>query len=363
MSSRIFQSVIIQMRDATSKSIGVISTEGSVIASSELSLIGTEIKPVHPNNDTSADIITTGGGWTFKPLYALTGNDYYVFAQGEDQLARTVCIMAAVAISEAGMHFEENNDKRSFVKNIIMENILPGDVVSRAKELRFSAENVRGVIVIRHGIAADTSVAELLQDMYSDKQNDFIFSITDQEVVLIKELPALNPSKALRDMAEKIEAKIEQDIGLKPYIGIGTPANDLRELSDRYKEAHIAIDIGKVFEVGESISCYESLGIGRLIYHLPKTLCDIFLAEVFKRKPIESLDQETLLTIDKFFENNLNVSETSRKLFVHRNTLVYRLEKIKKITGLDLRKFDHAIIFRVALMVKKYLISQETKHQ
>ena len=362
MSSRIFQSVIIQMKDATLRSIGVIAPEGSVIASSNLALIGTEITPVHLPAGESGDLTARGSGMTFKPLYALTGNDYYIFAEGEDELARTLCVMASIAISEAGVFFEENNDKRAFVKSIIMENILPGDVFVRAKELRFSTEITRGVIVVRHGIATDTSVVELMQGMFSDRQNEFVFSATDRDIVLIKDLPASNGGKSLRDTAEKIEKRIEKELGIKTYIGIGTPANHLRELADRFKEAHIAIDIGRVFDVDKTIICYENLGIGRLIYQLPTTLCDIFLSEVFKRNPIESLDQETLLTIDKFFENNLNVSETSRKLFVHRNTLVYRLEKIKKITGLDLREFDHAIVFRVALMVKKYLISQESKH-
>ncbi len=138
-------------------------------------------------------------------------------------------------------------------------------------------------------------------------------------------------------------------------------AKHLRELADRYKEAQIAIDVGKVFDTEKTIINYENLGIGRLIYQLPTTLCEMFLSEVFKKNPIDSLDPETLYTINKFFENNLNVSETSRKLFVHRNTLVYRLEKIKKLTRLDLREFDHAIVFKVALMVKKYLNSQEQK--
>ena len=129
-------------------------------------------------------------------------------------------------------------------------------------------------------------------------------------------------------------------------------SDHLRELADSYKEAQTAIDVGKVFDTEKSIINYENLGIGRLIYQLPTTLCEIFLSEVFKKNSIDSLDQETLFTINKFFENNLNVSETSRKLFVHRNTLVYRLEKIKKLTGLDLREFDHAIVFKVALMVQ-----------
>ena len=168
--------------------------------------------------------------------------------------------------------------------------------------------------------------------------------------------------KYLNNLAEMIQKKITDEFAVKSVIGIGTPSKHLRDLADKYKEAVISIDIGKVFEAEKTIINYESLGIGRLIYQLPTTLCEIFLSEVFKRNPIEALDQETLFTIDKFFENSLNVSETSRKLFVHRNTLVYRLEKIRKITGLDLREFDHAIIFKVALMVKKYLISQESKY-
>ena len=151
-------------------------------------------------------------------------------------------------------------------------------------------------------------------------------------------------------------------MGIHCIVGIGSPVMHLRELADRYKEAETAIEVGKIFESEETVISYESLGIGRIIYQLPTTLCEMFLAEVFKKNPIESLDQETLYTINKFFENNLNVSETSRKLFVHRNTLVYRLEKIKKLTGLDLREFDHAIVFKVALMVKQYLDSQNSRY-
>ena len=138
-------------------------------------------------------------------------------------------------------------------------------------------------------------------------------------------------------------------------------AEHQRELADSYKEAQTAIEVGKVFDSEKSVMHYENLGIGRLIYQLPTTLCEIFLKEVFKKNSLDSLDQETLFTINKFFENSLNVSETSRKLFVHRNTLVYRLEKIRKLTGLDLRQFDHAIVFRVALMVRQYLDSRENR--
>ena len=365
MSSRIFQSVIVQMKDATKRSIGVVDPDGAVVASSNLSLMGSNIGPVPLAYDEEVigDKTVKSGGRTFKALGTGAGDDYAVFAEGEDELAKTVCVLAAVAINEAGIYFEENHDKRAFVKNIVSENILPGDIYMRAKELRFVSDVTRGVIVIRHGAAMDLSAVELLQDAFPDKQHDFVISVNDTDIVLIKEIPPSVDLKYLHKLAETIEQKLQNELALKTVIGIGTPARHLRELAEKYKEALISIEVGKVFEADKTIINYESLGIGRLIYQLPTTLCEIFLSEVFKRNPIEALDQETLFTIDKFFENSLNVSETSRKLFVHRNTLVYRLEKIKKITGLDLREFDHAIIFKVALMVKKYLVSQESKYQ
>jgi carbohydrate diacid regulator len=166
----------------------------------------------------------------------------------------------------------------------------------------------------------------------------------------------------LRKLAQAVEHKLSTELSLKCIVGIGTPARHVRELADRYKEAVMSIEVGKIFDIGNAIISYERLGLGRLIYQIPTTLCEMFLSEVLKKGPIEALDKETLATIDSFFENSLNVSETARKLFVHRNTLVYRLEKIKRITGLDLREFEHAIVFKVALMVKKYLFSQETKY-
>jgi len=349
------------MKDATTRSIGVVDPDGLVVASSDLSIIGTNIGLVSPTVEPGSDITTKSGGRTFKALGVGAADDYSVFSEGEDDLARTVCIMASIAISEAGIYFEENHDKRTFVKNIVTENVLAGDIYLRAKELRFASEIMRGVLVIRNSSIIDPSAIELLQDSFPDRHHDFVISVGDNDIAVIKEMPPTADLKYLLKIAEMIEQKLENELSLKTVIGIGTPARHLRELPDRYKEALIAIDVGRVFDADKSIINFESLGIGRLIYQLPTTLCKIFLSEVFKRNPIEALDQETLFTIDKFFENSLNVSETSRKLFVHRNTLVYRLEKIKKITGLDLREFDHAIVFKVALMVKKYLVSQESK--
>ena len=209
--------------------------------------------------------------------------------------------------------------------------------------------------------SSDVATVDVLSGMFTDKLQDFVLSINETDIAVIKQLGNQVTAEDLEKIAQSIEETLKSELFVKVVIGIGTVAEHLRELADAYKEAQTAIEVGKVFDTEKSIMHYENLGIGRLIYQLPTTLCEIFLSEVFKKNSIDSLDQETLFTINKFFENNLNVSETSRKLFVHRNTLVYRLEKIKKLTGLDLRQFDHAIVFKVALMVRKYLSSRDAR--
>jgi carbohydrate diacid regulator len=242
-----------------------------------------------------------------------------------------------------------------------MDNILPGDIYIRAKELHFATDAPRAVFLVRQIGHGDVATVDVLGNMFPDKMQDFVLSINETDIAVVKQIKPDTEKEELEKMAAAMEEMLKNELYVKAVIGIGTIAEHLRSLADSYKEAQTAIDVCKVFDTEKSIMSYENLGIGRLIYQLPTTLCEIFLSEVFKKNSIDSLDQETLFTINKFFENNLNVSETSRKLFVHRNTLVYRLEKIKKLTGLDLREFDHAIVFKVALMVRKYLSSREMR--
>ncbi|MCR5042399.1 MAG: helix-turn-helix domain-containing protein [Clostridia bacterium] len=364
MSSRIFQGIIVQMREATDRVVGIVDTTGTVVSCSELSMMGTTLdKTSDFINSKAFDCVVIRGGKTYKLLPGRDGMfDYAVFVEGEDEHAKSVCILASIALGEAKAFYEEKFDKAMFVKNVITENIMPGDIYVRARDLRFDMETVRAVFIIRQIKRSDIATLELIKGMFPNNAQDFVLSMNETDIVLVKEVPDEIDHKELRRIASGIEENVSSTLGIKTVIGIGSLAKHLRELADRYKEAQTAIEVGKVFDGENTILNYESLGIGRLIYQLPTTLCEMFLSEVFKKNPIDSIDQETLYTISKFFENNLNVSETARKLFVHRNTLVYRLEKIKKLTGLDLREFDYAIIFKVALMVKKYLESQEAKY-
>jgi len=362
MSNSVFQSVILQLKEIPERTFGVMDGDGCVISCTDVSYIGERWTDAALKVSASGDGIVTFNQKTFKPILGSTNYiEYTVFCTGDDEAARAYCTMAYIALNDAKTFYEEKHDRGTFVKNIIMDNILPGDIYIRAKELHFATDAPRAVFLVRQLGHSDVATVDVLSGLFPDKLQDFVLSINETDIAVVKQLSPNTQSEELEKLAAHMEETLKGELFVKTVIGIGTVAEHLRELADSYKEAQTAIEVCKVFESEKSIINYENLGIGRLIYQLPTTLCEIFLSEVFKKSAIDSLDQETLFTINKFFENNLNVSETSRKLFVHRNTLVYRLEKIKKLTGLDLRQFDHAIVFKVALMVRKYLSSRETR--
>ncbi|MBE6920589.1 MAG: PucR family transcriptional regulator [Ruminococcaceae bacterium] len=362
MSNSVFQNVIVQLRDISDRVFGVIDSEGCVVSCTDVSLLGERWPEAAVKAAGSAGLVVQFNQKSFKTIFSGTGVfEYAVFCSGTDEAARSSCLMAYIALNDAKTFYEEKHDRGTFVKNIIMDNILPGDIYIRAKELHFVTDAPRVVYLVRQTSHADVATVDVLSGLFPDRSQDFVLSVNETDVAVIKQITASTSAAEMEKMARAMEKALKDELGVKAVIGFGTVAEHLRSLADSYKEAQTAIDVGKVFDTEKSIINYENLGIGRLIYQLPTTLCDIFLSEVFKKNSIDSLDQETLFTINKFFENNLNVSETSRKLFVHRNTLVYRLEKIKKLTGLDLRQFDHAIVFKVALMVRKYLSSRETR--
>ena len=358
MPNRLFHTVIHQMKDAVDKTFGVMDANNTIVACSELGRVGEQL-------DVSIIPIAEGytdGGYTFKHIISSQGADYTVFVEGTDIICGKYASIIAVSLANIKNYYDEKYDRSNFIKDIILDNILPGDIYIKARELYFDSDVARTVIFIRNLDGGDVSVYEVLQNLFPEKNKDFVININETDIALVKETKPDIDRKAIENLASSIADTLSGEFYVHTVIGIGTTVNNLKSLARSFKEAQTALEVGKVFDTEKTIISYDNLGIARLIYQLPTTLCETFLKEVFKRGSIESLDQETLFTIQKFFENNLNVSETSRKLFVHRNTLVYRLEKIKKITGLDLREFDHAIVFKIALMVNKYLKSNPIKY-
>ncbi|HIU36026.1 MAG TPA: helix-turn-helix domain-containing protein [Candidatus Fimenecus excrementigallinarum] len=361
MSNRLFQAIMHQMTEAVGRTIGVLDETGTVISCSELSRVGEVLPPELSAVFQASDPVVLDG-YVYRAFGTHMHPEYAVFVEGDDELAQKYASVLAVSLSSIKQYYDEKYDRGNFIKNVILDNILPGDIYLKARELHFNNDVSRVVVLIRITEHVDISVYDIIQNLFPDKNKDFVINLNETDIALIKEVkPNVDP----RDL-EKLARSIADSLGAEYYshvlVGIGTTVEGIKDLARSFREAQVALEVGKVFDTEKTIVSYDNLGIARLIYQLPTTLCEMFLKEVFKRGSIESLDQETLFTIQKFFENNLNVSETSRKLFVHRNTLVYRLEKIKKLTGLDLREFDDAIVFKVALMVKKYLDSSPIKY-
>lgn len=361
MSNRLFQGIVHQMVEVIDRTFGVIDETGTVISCSELGRIG-EIQPHALSVAFASSEIAVADGYTYKAFGAHMHPEYAVFVEGDDEIAARYVAVLSVSLSTIKQYYDEKYDRGNFIKNVILENILPGDIYIKARELRFNNDATRVVLLIRIAEHNDVSVFDIIQDLFPDKTKDFVININETDIALVKEVKAGIETKDLEKLARSIVDSLGTEYYTRILVGIGTTIDSIKDLARSFREAQVSLEVGKVFDTEKTIVSYDNLGIARLIYQLPTTLCEMFLKEIFKRGSIESLDHETLFTIQKFFENNLNVSETSRKLFVHRNTLVYRLEKIKKLTGLDLREFDDAIVFKVALMVKKYLNSHPIKY-
>lgn len=361
MSNRLFQGIVHQLTDSIDRTIGVIDESGTIISCSELGKIG-EVLSTEVTAVFSGTEVISVDGYSYKPFGARMHPKYAVFVSGEDDLALKYLSMLAVTLSSIKQYYDEKYDRANFIKNVILDNILPGDIYLKARELHFNNDVSRVVILIRITEHIDISAYDIIQNLFPDKTKDFVINLNETDIALIKEVKPNIDTKDLEKLARSIADGLGTEFYSHVLVGIGTTVEGIKDLARSFREAQVSLEVGKVFDTEKSIVSYDNLGIARLIYQLPTTLCDMFLKEVFKRGSIDNLDQETLFTIQKFFENNLNVSETSRKLFVHRNTLVYRLEKIKKLTGLDLREFDDAIVFKVALMVKKYLDSSPVKY-
>lgn len=360
MISKAFQNIVTQMADVFPKKFGIVDSHGLVLANNGNEPTGDIVENLvyaAANNDK----LLFKDGYTVRAMSNKPYAEYVVYVEGTDEVSKYCCNSIVIAANNVRHYYDEKYDKNNFMQNIIFDNLLSFDLHQKARELHVDIDTPRAVFYIKVLDEGENGIYDVLRNMFPDKEKDFLINIDTENIVLIKELKEIEASEKLEETAQSIVDTVSAETMLTVCVGLSTVALNIDQINNAYKEAQIALEVGKVFDEEKYILNYDNLGIGRLIYQLPIKLCELFLQEVFKKGDISTLDDETILTINKFFENDLNVSETSRQLFVHRNTLVYRLEKIYKITGLDLRKFDQAIVFKVAMMVHKYLESNSMK--
>lgn len=257
--------------------------------------------------------------------------------------------------------YKDKVDKNSFIQNLLLDNLLLVDIYNQAKKLRVSAEDVRSVFVLEAPAEQMDDVAETLRSIYTVAGGDFITSVDANNLILVKTLQSQDVAAEMGEVASTIVDMMNTEAMVDVRVAYGTAVQNLKDVSRSYKEARMALDVGKIFYEERKIAAYTTLGIGRLIYQLPVNLCRIFVQEVFGgENTVQDLDDETLLTVRRFLENNQNVSETSRQLYIHRNTLINRIEKLQKVTGLDIRVFNDAMTLQIALMVLNYMKYLET---
>ena len=299
-------------------------------------------------------------GYQYFKIYDEQQLEYILITGGVGEDVYMIGKMAAFQIQNLLVAYKERFDKDNFIKNLLLDNLLLVDIYSRAKKLHIQTDAKRVVMIIETAAIKDSNVLEIVRAFLGSGSSDFATAVDENNVIVVKELEESDCYRELSDAAHEIVENLKNEGMHDVRVAYGTVVNEIKEVSRSYKEAKMALDVGKIFFDERNVIAYSALGIGRLIYQLPIPLCKMFIKEIFKSKSPDEFDEETLTTINKFFENSLNVSETSRQLFIHRNTLVYRLDKLQKSTGLDLRVFEDAITFKIALMVVKYMKYMET---
>lgn len=358
ISNQILQNTIEGMKSITRIDLCIMDTEGKTLATTfpesdeyeeaVLSFVG---------SPADSQVIQ---GYQFFKVFDDKQLEYVLLARGGSDDVYMIGKIATFQIQNLLVAYKERFDKDNFIKNLLLDNLLLVDIYNRAKKLHIDTDVKRIVFLVETKHEKDNNALETLRTLFAPKTKDFITAVDEKNIIIVKELKSNESYDEMNQVALTILDTLNAEAMSKVHIAYGTIVNEIKEVSRSYKEAKMALDIGKIFYSDRNIVSYSKLGIGRLIYQLSMSHCKMFIKEIFEGQNPDDFDEETLTTINKFFENSLNVSETSRQLFIHRNTLVYRLDKIQKNTGLDLRVFDDAITFKIALMVRDYMKYMES---
>lgn len=358
ISNQILQNTLDGIRGITRIELYVMDTEGNMLAETSMDEIkcGDALRSF-VNSPADSQVLH---GYQFFKVYDESQLEYILAARGDSEEVYTTGKIAAFQIQSLLVAYKERYDKDSFIKNLLLDNLLLVDIFNRAKKLHIEMNARRVVYIIETSKEKDGGALETVRSMFAGDNKDFITAVDEKNIILVKELVADDSYDDLDKTAQVIVDMLNTEAMTRVRVAYGTIIPEIKEVSRSYKEAKMALDVGRIFYGDRNVMAYSNLGIGRLIYQLPLPLCKMFIKEIFDENTPDQFDEETLTTINKFFENSLNVSETSRQLYIHRNTLVYRLDKLQKSTGLDIRVFEDAITFQIALMVVKYMYYLES---
>jgi len=359
ISNQVLQTTLDGVKSISKVDLCVLDTEGVILATtfSEAEHFRESVPPF-ANSPADSQVVS---GCQFFKVFDDHQLEYVLLANGNSDNVHMVGRMAVFQLANLLVAYKERFDKDNFIKNLLLDNLLLVDIYNRAKKLHIDTEVRRVVFIVEINHEKESGAVENIRTLFNGRPGDFITAVDEKSIIVVKELGEQDGYPEMDRTAEMILDALGEEKKKEALIAYGTIVGEIKEVSRSYKEARMALNVGKIFFEERKVIAYSSLGIGRLIYQLPIPLCKMFIREVFDGKSPDDFDDETLTTINKFFENSLNVSETSRQLYIHRNTLVYRLDKLQKTTGLDLRVFEDAITFKIALMVVKYMNYMESQ--
>ena len=353
ISNQVLQSTIDSLKGIARLDIAIADIDGKIRATTFIE--DKDLSDMVVSFSASQADSQAAGGYQFFKIFDEHQLEFVLIAHGDTDDVYMVGKLAVLQIQTLLVAYREKFDKDNFIKNLLLDNLLLVDIYNRAKKLHIEVGVRRVVFLVESHETVEGTVQEALKEFFSSEAGDFVTAVDEKNSIVVKELSPEDTYTEVQKIADSMLDMLSSEVMLSTRVSYGTIVNEIKEVSRSYKEAKMALEVGKIFFVDRRIVAYNALGIGRLIYQLPIPLCKMFIKEIFADVSPDDFDEETLETIAKFFENNLNVSETSRQLFIHRNTLVYRLDKLDRATGLDLRVFDDAITFQIALMVVKYM--------
>lgn len=353
ISNQIIQTTIDDLRGITRIDLCVLDVNGSLIAATfDMEEVSKEVLDAFA--DSPAESQSFQGCHFFK-VYDEGQLSYILLTRGTGDDAYMIGKVAVKQVEGLIVAYKQRFDRNNFIQNLLLDNLLLVDINNQAKKLHINQETLRVVYLVETREEEDVIALETVRGTFAPDSQDVITAVDEKNIVVVKEVEEPESYEALEKTASLLAEMLNTQTSGPVRVSYGTIVNQLKDVSRSYKEARMAKDVGEIFYPEKSVVSYHTLGLGRLIYQLPLSLCRMFMIETLGENLPNTFDEETLATIEKFFENNLNVSETARQLFVHRNTLVYRLEKLQKTTGLDIRVFEDALTFRIALMVARYM--------
>ena len=361
VSSQIIRGCLEQLRTITKIEFCVQDINGNVVAQTE-GASAPDKSMASGFAQSAADSQIVGNSYYLKVMED-DELQFVLTAQGTAEHTFMVAKIAAAEIENLIVAYKEKFDRSNFFQNLLLDNLLLVDIHNRSKKLHIAGSVRRAIILFEINAESEQIASEMLSGLFTVQNGDYLTEVDENSVILIKSLDEKEGYKEIEDAAKTALDMLNMEAMVNARGSYGTIVEELKDQSRSYKEARMAMDVGRIFYAGKRVISYNELGIGRLIYQLPPNLCRMFIQEIFESGEMTEFDQEILTTINTFFDNNLNVSETARQLFVHRNTLVYRIEKLQKSTGLDIRTFEDAMTLKIALMVNAYMKELERRRK